>query len=799
MQAEPDQTGPSASLQQALDHANQLLATRPDMAVRQAEAILDAVPAHPQALLILGAGHRRTGNIAAAAAILRPLARSQPTAAGVHHEWGLTQTEQGDPAGAIASLRHAVRLKPGLAQAWRALGDAHTLAGDTQAADAAYAQHIRAGAHDPALMQAAAALCDNDLPLAEHRLRAHLRAHPTDVAALRMLAETGTRLGRYADAERVLASCLRLAPGFSLARYNYALVLHRQGSSQDAVPHLRQLLAADPRDPTALNLLAACLAVTGDTDEAIAAYRQVLQVAPNQPKIWLSYGHVLKTAGRRAETVQAYRTCLRLAPGLGEAWWSLANLKNEPFSDTDLAEMRSQLRAVDPRSVVEHVADSSDHAEPVARPQGEVERVADARGAVERVVGPRGAAEPVSVSPGLVERVADPRGQFGPVSDTWEEGGPVSNPRKGIEPVFDARGEGERVAVAQDKVERVADPQGAVEPVADPAGAGAQGEGGVGMRPAAGPPDEDGFHLHYALGAALERRGEFTASYAHYAAGARLRRAQVDYSAERTHAQLLRARALFTRAFFAARAGWGCPNPSPIFVVGLPRSGSTLIEQILASHSRVEGTMELPELTNIARDLRPAAGEDTYPDVLATLDRPACAALGQRYLDRTRGYRKLGRAFFVDKMPNNFVHVGLIQLILPRATIIDARRAPMAACFAAFKQHFARGQHFSYDLGELGRYYADYAALMAHVDEVLPGRVHQVSYEAMVEDTEAETRRLLAHCGLAFEPACLRFHENPRAVRTASSEQVRRPIYRDGLEQWRMFEPWLGPLKALLS
>ena len=233
-------------------------------------------------------------------------------------------------------------------------------------------------------------------------------------------------------------------------------------------------------------------------------------------------------------------------------------------------------------------------------------------------------------------------------------------------------------------------------------------------------------------------------------------------------------------------------------MVGLPRSGSTLIEQILASHSQVEGTMELPELTNIARDLRPAAGEDTYPDVLATLDEAACAALGQRYLDRTRGYRKLGRAFFIDKMPNNFVHAGLIQLILPRATIIDARRAPMAACFAAFKQHFARGQHFSYDLAELGRYYADYAALMAHLDEVLPGRVHQVSYEAMVEDTEAETRRLLAHCGLAFEPACLRFHENPRAVRTASSEQVRRPIYREGLEQWRRFEAMLAPLEAVL-
>ncbi len=772
MQAAPDQANQihaSASLQQALDLANHLLANRPDMAVRQAEAILEAVPTHPQALLILGAGNRRTGNIAAAAATLRPLARSQPSAANVHLEWGLTQAELGDPAGAIASLSHAVRLKPDLAQAWRALGDAHTLAGDAQAADAAYARHIRAGAQDPALMQGAAALCDNDLPLAEHRLRAHLRAHPTDVAALRMLAETGTRLGRYADAERVLDACLQLAPSFSLARYNYALVLHRQGRSQDAVPHLRQLLAADPRDATALNLLAACLAVTGDTEEAIAAYQQVLQVAPNQPKIWLSYGHVLKTAGRRAETVHAYRTCLQLAPGLGEAWWSLANLKNEPFSDADLTAMRNQLRAIGPR--------------------GEVERAAGQPGEAGFVAGPADAAGKQGGDGLGTRRAASAQGRdgFGTRLSTSVQGEHSS----GARPADSAQG-GDGLGTWP-----AASAHSEAGFGARPA-ASALGGDSLGTRLAASAQGEDCFHLHYALGAALERRGDYAASFAHYAEGARLRRAQIDYSAERTHAQLQRARALFTSAFFAARAGWGCQDASPIFVVGLPRSGSTLIEQILASHSQVEGTMELPELTNIARDLRPAAGEDTYPDVLATLDEAACAALGQRYLDRTRGYRKLGRAFFIDKMPNNFVHAGLIQLILPRARIIDARRAPMAACFAAFKQHFARGQHFSYDLAELGRYYTDYAALMAHVDKVLPGRVHQVSYEAMVDDTEAETRRLLAHCGLAFEPACLRFHENPRAVRTASSEQVRRPIYREGLEQWRRFEAMLAPLEAVL-
>ncbi len=651
----------SAPLPKALSQAEAFLPDRPDLALQQAEAILHAVPGHPIAALIQGAAHRRLGDPAAAAAVLGPLARSQPTAARVHHEWALTQAGLGDPAGAIASLRHALHLKPDLAQAWRALGDLHTLANDTTAAEAAYAQHIRAGVHDPALMQAASALCADDLPTSERLLRAHLRTHPTDVAALRMLAELGTRLGRYADAEALLERCLALLPGFAPARHNYALVLFRQNKAEQALPHIQQLLAEDAGSVVLRNLLAACLATLGDYAAAIAAYQQVLAAAPAQPKIWLSYGHALKTAGRRADAVHAYRTCLDLAPGLGEAWWSLANLKNEPFSAADLAAMQAQL----------------------ARPGLDV---------------------------------------------------------------------------------------------------------------------DDHFHLHYALGHALEQAGEPARAFPHYAEGARLRRTQISYSADRTHAQLQRARTLLTQDFFAARAGWGCQDAAPIFIVGLPRSGSTLIEQILASHSAIEGTMELPELANIARDLgRHGPVEDTYPNRLAELDAAACLALGERFLARTRIHRKLGRAFFIDKMPNNFVHAGLIQLILPNAKIIDARRHPMAACFSAFKQHFAKGQHFSYDLTELGLYYRDYAALMAHYDAALPGRIHRVFYEDMVQETEPEIRRLLAYCGLAFEPACLAFHENARPVRTASSEQVRRPIFHEGLQHWRAYEPWLGELAVALA
>lgn len=314
--------------------------------------------------------------------------------------------------------------------------------------------------------------------------------------------------------------------------------------------------------------------------------------------------------------------------------------------------------------------------------------------------------------------------------------------------------------------------------------------------------DEDRFHLHYALGKALEDAGQPAASFEQYAAGATLRRAGIDYEAEHTAAHARRSMAVFTAEFFAERQGWGCPAPDPIFVVGLPRAGSTLIEQILASHSLVEGTMELPDIIAIARRLggrHRRESDGSYPEMVAGLTADEARALGEEYLERTRVQRKTDRPFFIDKMPNNFAHVGLIRLILPNAKIIDARRHPLGCCFSAFKQHFARGQGFSYDLTDLGRYYADYVALMAHFDAVLPGAVHRTLYERMIADPEGQVRSLLSACGLAFEPGVMKFHENDRAVRTASSEQVRRPIFTDGLDQWRAFEPFLGPLKTALG
>ncbi|THD62286.1 sulfotransferase [Phenylobacterium sp.] len=308
--------------------------------------------------------------------------------------------------------------------------------------------------------------------------------------------------------------------------------------------------------------------------------------------------------------------------------------------------------------------------------------------------------------------------------------------------------------------------------------------------------DQDRFHLQFALGKAMEDHGRDAEAFDLYVRANGLRRKSLPYDAWELTGHVARCMALFNPAFFAARAGNGAPAGDPIFIVGLPRSGSTLIEQILASHSQVEGTQELPDLEAIAWRLGGAArpSEGAYPDILAALSPQEFAALGEEYLQRARVHRKTGAPLFVDKMPNNFAHIALIQLILPNARIIDARRHPVGCCFSAFKQHFAIGQAFTYDLADLASYYRDYVDLMDHFDAALPGRVHRVIYEELVAAPEAQVRRLLDYCGLPFEPGCLRFHENNRAVRTASSEQVRQPIFTEGVDHWRRFEPWLGPL-----
>lgn len=323
---------------------------------------------------------------------------------------------------------------------------------------------------------------------------------------------------------------------------------------------------------------------------------------------------------------------------------------------------------------------------------------------------------------------------------------------------------------------------------------------------AAGIPEEgraeDIFHIHFSLGKAFEDAGDYSASFRHYDLGNRLRRPMVRHDADDFSTEVADVARTFSPAFLAEMGDGGCPAPDPIFIVGLPRSGSTLVEQILSSHSQVEGTMELPEMMMIGGRLQSRIDEGEFPDfraMVASLTPADRKRLGEEYIERTRVHRQTDKPFFIDKLPNNWQHVGLIKLILPNAKVVDARRHPVGCCLSAWKQHFARGQSFSYDLTDVGRYYRDYVAMMAAWDAAAPAAVYRVIYEQMVADTEGEVGRLLVHLGLPFEETCLTFWQNDRAVRTASSEQVRRPIFTDAVEHWKHFSPWLEPLVEALG
>ncbi len=311
----------------------------------------------------------------------------------------------------------------------------------------------------------------------------------------------------------------------------------------------------------------------------------------------------------------------------------------------------------------------------------------------------------------------------------------------------------------------------------------------------------DRVYLNFALGKAYEDRADFATSFRYYEQGNRLKKIQTTYKAEQMSQDLEAQRHTCTAELFERHAGSGDQAPDPIFIVGLPRAGSTLLEQILSSHSQVDGTLELPNILSLSQRLRRRArqeGATEYPGILDELSGDELEQFGSEFMEDTRIHRREA-PLFIDKMPNNFRHIGLIHLILPNAKIIDARRHPMACCFSGYKQLFAEGQEFSYDLSDAGRYYRDYVELMDHWDAVLPGKVLRVHYEDVVTDTATQVRRILDHCGLPYEDACVNFYETKRSVRTPSSEQVRQPIYTSGLEQWRNFEPWLEPLESALG
>ena len=497
------------------------------------------------------------------------------------------------------------------------------------------------------------ALNENRLDVAERILKPYLANDPFDVFAIRMLAELASRIGRWRDAENLLRRAVELAPSWTVAKANLALVLGRNGKPAEALALLDDIFAVEPENVGHWNLKAATLARLGEFEGAIQLYEDVLKHAPHQPKMWTSYGHMLKTIGRQADGIASYRKAIEIRPTLGEAWWSLANLKTVTFDEADIAAMK---RALEARAIDE----------------------------------------------------------------------------------------------------------------------------------------EDRLHLEFALGKAMHDAHRTEEAFEHYARANAARLRKHPYDSNEITRKVDRSIAAFTPDVFVGSSGGGEAN-DPIFIVGMPRAGSTLVEQILSSHSQIEGTSELQDIPALARRGR------GYPRTALSLTPEERRDLGEEYLKRTSVQRRTNRPFFIDKLPNNWFFVPFIHMILPNAKIIDARRHPVGCCFSNFRQHYARGQDFAYNLTDVGRYYGDYVRLMAHVDAVLPGRVHRVIYEHMVEDTEREVRALLDYCGLEFEPACLEFYKTDRAVRTASSEQVRRPIYRDSTDEWRDYEPFLGELHAVLD
>ena len=317
------------------------------------------------------------------------------------------------------------------------------------------------------------------------------------------------------------------------------------------------------------------------------------------------------------------------------------------------------------------------------------------------------------------------------------------------------------------------------------------------------PSDADRISLHFSLGKALEDMRRYEEAFEQYTAANRIKRSILVFSPAAVERHVRECEATFTRTFFEERRGQGSEAPDPVFIIGLPRSGSTLVEQILSCHSMVEATEELQDVLRLARMI--AGGKDAgmeespYVENVAGLNPARLRMLGDAYIASTDRQRKSRRPFFIDKMPDNWLHLGLIATILPNARIIDARRHPIACCLSNFRQQFANGRGYSYDLVETGQYYRSYVRSLGYFDRVLPNRIHRVFHEKLVDDPKAEVERLLAYLGLPFEEACLRFHESDRAVKTSSSEQVRRPVSRDGVEQWKHFEPWLGPLKQALG
>jgi predicted Zn-dependent protease len=643
-------------------------------------------------------------------------------------------------------------------------------------------------------------LLEKNADLAAEQAREILHVHPDHPTARLILGAALRRAGRPQAAVEVLEVLAAEFPLSAPAQLEFGVACLESGRAAGAEAALRQAVAVDPASPDGWRLLADCLEARGDAAGADDARARYLKAATHDPRLRAAAAalvennvptadallctHLLahprdvaalrmraEVAGRLrryADAEELLERCLALAPSFDAARHNLAVVLN---------------RGAKPSAALPHILQLIDK-------EPENPGYLNLKAAILANMGDYR---------GSIETYQSVLGRYPRQPKIWMSlGHALKTEGRQEESVAAYRRAISMEATLGEAYWSLANLKTFRFAAADVAAM----EGVISRADLGG---EDRVHFEFALGKALEDAGVHDRSFAHYSEGNALHRKSHPYSAAENSRFVARSKAELTADFFQARAAMGSPSAAPIFIIGLPRAGSTLLEQILASHPAVEGTIELPDLPQIARtligrdDRDDDAQEGRFFERLAALGAAELRALGESYLDSTRVHRKTDAPYFIDKMPNNCLYVGLIHLILPNAKIIDARRHPLGCCFSAFKQHFARGQGFTYSLSDLGRYYREYVELMAHIDAVLPGRVHRVHYEAVIDDTDAEVRRLLEHCGLPFDERCLRFYETERPVRTASSEQVRQPIFKEGTEYWRRFEPWLGTLKQELG
>ena len=643
----------------------------------------------------------------------------------------------------------------------------------------------------------ASVLLESDPAAAARCASAILESSPGNEEANLLLATARRRLGDPETAVRLLEPLVHTQPGSATLQLELAKAYAVGNRREQAMAAVLAALAVDDQLAEAWRVLAAQRFIGGDLVGGDFAYAQFIRLAPLPPELtdaahaivtrqldaaeellrrqlkstpdhveaMRMLATVVSTLGNFVEAEQLLNRCLELAPGFAEARFDLANEILAQQRHAEVLLLVERLLAADPTN--------TSYMSVKAQALRLAGRHADALAQMQQAI----IAEPESAKLRLLH--GHLLRELGEQARALEAYRCALAIKPGMGEAYWSLGNLKTV-----KFEDV-DLQMMQQQLARSA-----------------PQEASRIHLEFALGKAFEDLGRYESSFEHYARGNALERSKYYYNPDDLSAAMQRSKAMLTAQFFAARRDWGSESDDPIFVVGVPRSGSTLLEQILASHSQIEGTRELLTLPAIVQDIVLRENPDDkerYPGAIGRLERAQVEAYAAQYLRQTAEYRTQDKPRFVDKMLGNFAHIGLIHLMFPRATIIDARRHPLGCGFSCFKQLFGRGQPFTYDQGELGRYLRDYFEFMEHVDAVLPGRVHRAYYEQLVGDPESVVKRLLDHCGLPFEAGCLRFYENRRAVTTISSEQVRRPIHADAVDHWRHFEPWLGRLRAAVG